>query len=571
MAKSNSLLIDPRGDQKRIRLTLAKRPSLEELQKGPIAFYNNTKLFHNNYMTIYDRTIENLAREGITNILDFVETPRGKNNQDLLDYAALIAKEKPVAAIVALGDIGVSPACTIITIELERLGIPTLYYTAPPGTDLVRAVANYRSGHICITSLDIYQGNSAKEVAAEIDAHWPEVMDALLLSDGEIEKRSNLHFSLDSDITGVSDIESLVNRLALSADDEGELAHGIEEINDLFNDLHINDDLPIIPPTPKRYKRMLQYCPYDPEMILAKEIGPSGKDILVKDIAIAAVMAGCKPHHMPILITAFKAMAHDNFNLLQSVTTFYPGGNLILVSGPLAQQVGLYGGQGCLGAGFPANLTVGRAINLAIINVCRSIPGISDLANISSQAEITYCFAEEQGISPWKMINEEHFDSKTTSVYVLKAEPPHDIIDFLSLTGKDLLDTIIGSSTTLGSNNAYITGPLMVLLTPDHAKLLARDGWSKDAIREHIHTHAVVSADKVKNRGIGTVRPESFKGRDPIPVTRFPRDIEIVVAGGRGGHSAIILPWALHSESIVEAVTLPDGGVPTSIEDFKQW
>ena len=169
------------------------------------------------------------------------------------------------------------------------------------------------------------------------------------------------------------------------------------------------------------------------------------------------------------------------------------------------------------------------------------------------------------------MINEEHFDSKTTSVYVLKAEPPHDIIDFLSLTGKDLLDTIIGSSTTLGSNNAYITGPLMVLLTPDHAKLLARDGWSKDAIREHIHTHAVVSADKVKNRGIGTVRPESFKGRDPIPVTRFPRDIEIVVAGGRGGHSAIILPWALHSESIVEAVTLPDGGVPTSIEDFKQW
>ncbi|RLB08035.1 MAG: hypothetical protein DRG50_01090, partial [Deltaproteobacteria bacterium] len=131
------------------------------------------------------------------------------------------------------------------------------------------------------------------------------------------------------------------------------------------------------------------------------------------------------------------------------------------------------------------------------------------------------------------------------------------------------LDTIIDSCTTLGSNNAYIPGPLIVVLTPDHAQLLHRDGWNKDKIREHIHAQANHPVPMVRNRGLVPVRPESFANRHPMPVTREPKDIEIVVAGGRGGHSAVILPWALHSESIVEPVVLPDGRVAKSIEDFK--
>lgn len=563
-------ILDPRGAQPRSLLRLASRPTMDALRRGPVAFYNNTKLFHNNYMTIFHRTKQNLAKEGVANVIDFVETPRGKSNQQLKDFAEKIAAAKPVAAIVALGDIGVSPACAIVSIALEELGVPTVYLTAPPGTELARAVAHYRAGRLCLTSLDVYQGSTIQEIEAEVDRNWPSVMDALLLPPDRIEARAELAYEFDLDVTGLEDPIDLASQVTLSAEDLQEPAPGIEAVNDLFNRLKVGDGLPIIPPTQKRFDAMMTYCPFDADLILAEGIGPTGKDIKVRDVAIAAVMAGCKPHHMPILVASFKALANPRYNFLQSVTTSHPGGNLVLVSGPLAQEVGLYGGQGCLGPGFAANLTVGRAVNLVIINVCRSVPGYSDLANVSSQAEITYCFAEEPDLTPWSTINAERLDELTTTVYVLKAEPIHDIIDFLSPTGSDLLDTIVDSATTLGSNNSYITGPMVIVLTPDHSWLLEREGWTKDMIREHVHARATNEAAMVRNRGIAPVRPAGFSERHPIPVTRSPKDIEIVVAGGRGGHSAIILAWGLHSEAIVEPVLLPDGSVPTSIRDFRR-
>ena len=344
----------------------------------------------------------------------------------------------------------------------------------------------------------------------------------------------------------------------------------MEEVMDYLNREHIGDGLPVIPPTQSRLDRMFAYCPFDPDMTLWREVGPTGKDVTVRDVAIAAVMAGCKPQAMPILVTAFKALADPRYNLLQSVTTSHPGGNLVLVSGPIAQEIGISGKQGCLGPGYPVNATIGRAVNLVILNVCRAVPGICDLDCLASQAEFTYCFAEEPSLAQWPMINEERYDANTTTVYVLKAEPQHDIIDFLSLNGHDLLDTITDCCTTLGTNNAYIPGPLVLVLTPDHGMMLKNSGYTKDMIREHIHLRAVHDVPMVRNRGLVPVRPPEFANKHPMPVTRTPKDVEIVVVGGRGGHSGVILPWALHSEGIVLPVTLPDGTVARSIEQFKK-
>jgi hypothetical protein len=563
-------LLDPRGFQDRPIIRLAPRVSVEELKRGTILFYNNTKLSFCNYGEVFVRIKERFREMGIGNFVDYTETVRGKDTAALEKYAAMLAKEKPVAAVVALGDMGTSPATCIVTIALEKLGIPSVYITAPPGGDLVEGVAVYRAGNLCLCKIDIYQASTSDEVRKEIDQKWNYIIDSLTADPTRLSEVAHIDFKMDLvppakdgllPITG--EIEASENRLY-------EPGCYMEEVMDYLDREHIGDGLPIIPPTQSRLDRMFAYCPFDPEMMLWREVGPTGKDVTVRDVAIAAVMAGCKPHAMPVLVTAFKALADRRYNLLQSVTTSHPGGNLVLVSGPIAQQIGISGRQGCLGPGYPANATIGRAVNLVILNVSRAVPGICDLDCIASQAEFTYCFAEEPSLAQWKMINEEHYDAETTTVYVLKAEPQHDIIDFLSLNGHDLLDTITDCCTTLGTNNAYIPGPLVLVLTPDHGMMLKNSGYTKDMIREHIHLRAVHDVPMVRNRGLVPVRPPEFSQKHPMPVTRTPKDVEIVVVGGRGGHSGVILPWALHSEGIVLPVTLPDGKAAQSIEEFKR-
>ena len=564
-------VLDPRGQQERPQLQLAPRVSIDELKQGPILFYNNTKLDYCNYDETFVRLKENFEKLGIHNFVDVRETVRGKSSQALKAYGAdLVKRTAPKAAVVALGDMGTSPATTIVTIGIEEAGVPAVYITAPPGSDLVKSVAFYRAGHLCLCPIDIYQGSTREEVAREVDRQTQFIIDSLTLPPDKIGTCSMIDFALDKEPPAENGLIELDGKIATDDDRDSDPAAYVEEVNDLFTSLHLTDGLPIVPPTRRRYEQMLAYCPWDPDMVLAEEIGPSGKDITVKDVAVAAVMAGCKPTAMPILITAFKAMANERYNFLQSVTTSYAGGNLVLVSGPLTKEVGLYGGQGCLGPGPWANAAVGRAVNLVLINTCRSVPGVCDLSCISSQAEFTFCFAEEPELTPWSTINEERFDARTTSVLVLKAEPPRDIIDFLSTSAGDLMDTIVDSCTTLGSNNAYMPGALVLVLVPDHAEMLRRDGWDKDRIRQHIHERVHNETALVRNRGLSPARPAEFEDRHPMPVTRSPKDVEVVVGGGRGGHSASILPWALHSDAIVEPVLLPNGEVATTIESFRR-
>ncbi|MDM7998261.1 MAG: hypothetical protein QUT30_21540 [Acidobacteriota bacterium] len=568
-AKLNPLL-DPRGQQDRPVIQLAPRVRIDELKKGRILFYNNTKLSFCNYGEVFVRIKERFREMGICNFIDYVETVRGKDTAALEAYAAKLAAEKPVAAVVALGDMGTSPATCIVTIALEKLGIPSVYITAPPGGDLVEGVAVYRAGNLCLCKIDIYQASTREEVRGEIDNKWTYIVDSLTADPARLKEVAHIDFKMDLVPPAKNGLLPVTEKI--EATEKGLIEPGcyMEEVMDYLNAEHIGDGLPVIPPTQSRLERMYAYCPFDPEMTLWREVGPTGKDVTVRDVAIAAVMAGCKPQAMPILVAAFKALADPRYNLLQSVTTSHPGGNLVLVSGPIAQEIGLSGKQGCLGPGYPVNATIGRAVNLVILNVCRAVPGICDLDCIASQAEFTYCFAEEPSLAQWKMINEEHYDSNTTTVYVLKAEPQHDIIDFLSLDGHDLLDTITDCCTTLGTNNAYIPGPLVLVLTPDHGMMLKNSGYTKDMIREHIHLRAVHDVPMVRNRGLVPVRPPEFANKHPMPVTRSPRDVEVVVVGGRGGHSGVILPWALHSESIVLPVALPDGTAARSIEQFKR-
>ena len=168
MSMQADKLLDPRGYQERPMLELAKRPTLEELKNGKILFYNNTKLGFCNYYTVFDRIKEHLREIGCDDSqwVEYTETVRGKNAAKLAEYARMLAQEKPVAAIVAFGDMGTSSSTTVLTIALEKIGIPAVYMTAPPGTGITQGVGVYRAGNLCMASVDIYQASTVEEVAA---------------------------------------------------------------------------------------------------------------------------------------------------------------------------------------------------------------------------------------------------------------------------------------------------------------------------------------------------------------------------------------------------------------------
>lgn len=547
-------IVDPRGIIVRGELTLAPRKPLDALREGKLLIYNNTKVEFCNYPEIIPTVKACFEEVGVSNFVDFRRTVRGLTASGLAALADELMQEKPDAVVIVLGDMGVSPASTILTIELEKRGVPTVLITASPGAELAQATAYYRAGKLCLCPINLYQGTSKESIREQIRAQFPFLLDSLTGDEAAVAKRSELRFSLDQKVSDNGMLEELMSLLDAVEDADCEML-----IQKYFAENHLTDGLPIVVPTEERVNDMLAGTDEEADTVLAYDIGPTGANITIRDIATNAVMAGCKPEYMPILVAAFRAMSQPRYNFLQSVTTSHPGGNLILVSGPLAKKLGIWGGQGCLGPGFHANATIGRAVNLVLINVCRSVPGICDLDCLASQAEYTYCFSEDPTYSPWQTVNEETYDAETTTVTVLKAEPPHDIIDFLSPTAADLLDTITDSCTTLGSNNSYIPGPLIVVITPDHAMLFERDGYSKKMIQDHIHTFAYHSWPEVQNRGLRPVRPAGFDDRHPIPVTRSPEDVMIVVAGGKGGHSAVILPWALHSDAVTVPVVDKNG------------
>jgi hypothetical protein len=190
-------LLDPRGIQNREVIKLAPRVTLEDLKKGKVLFYNNTKLDFCNYIAVFDRIKERFIQLGITNFVDYYETVRGKNTEKLYGYAEMLAKEKPTAAVVAFGDMGTSAATTIVTIALEKLGIPTVYMTAPPGSGITEGVGAYRAGNLCLCSVDVYQASTRDEIMSQVDLKWDYIMNSLTATGDLLKKTATIPFKMD--------------------------------------------------------------------------------------------------------------------------------------------------------------------------------------------------------------------------------------------------------------------------------------------------------------------------------------------------------------------------------------
>jgi hypothetical protein len=331
------------------------------------------------------------------------------------------------------------------------------------------------------------------------------------------------------------------------------------ELQDYFETQGWTDGLPVVPPTPELVAAMVEGSGLAADAEVAP-IAPSGAMATVEKVAINAVMAGCRPEFMPVVLAALRAMARPEFNLAGVQGTTHPVAPMIFVNGPIRSRIGINCGSNVFGQGFRANATIGRAVRLVLINIGQGVPGKTDMATFGTPCKFTFCAGENEERSPWQPYHVEHGMAATDSAVMVHAgEVPHNIQDHASVRADDLLLTISGTMNTVGNNNVGLCGEMVLVLGPEHARILANDGMSKDDIRNELHRRMRFRFDRIsvplrnwyRNR-----RPAIDVGPEvaEIPYLDEPRQIVILVAGGPGLHSMVIPSFGGMSKSTRERI-----------------
>jgi hypothetical protein len=299
------------------------------------------------------------------------------------------------------------------------------------------------------------------------------------------------------------------------------------------------DGLPIVPPTEDDVRAFLRYTDRAPRDVVAV-LPPRQGEATVERIAINAVMAGCRPEYLPVIVAAIEALADPAFNLDSIQATTHPVAPLIIVNGPIAREVGINAGYNAFGQGFHANLTIGRAIRLLLMNVGGGLPGTGDRATQGNPAKIAYCVAENEEQSPWEPLHVEHgYPRETSMVTAIGCEGPHNIQDHFSYTGLGILKVVAGAMGQAGSNNILAGGHPLLSLGPEHAASIARDGYSKQHVKEFLVEHARFPLARLgEEYRTHLIRRGAKDAPDTmVPAVRAADSVTVIVTGGAGKHS----------------------------------
>jgi len=330
----------------------------------------------------------------------------------------------------------------------------------------------------------------------------------------------------------------------------------VVEVGDLdpdqWNDYAVeqgwSDGLPLMLPTEEKVERMIEACRGDNEPFVP--MSPRRVIPTLKSIAANAVMAGCRPEYFPVVVGAVRAVLNPDYNLHGTLATTHPCSQGMIVNGPLRKKLGINCGSNCFGQGTKANATIGRALQLTLLNVGGAKPGNMDRATHGSPAKYSFCFGENEEESPWEPFHVRRgFAASDSVVTVLAGEAPHNINDHASTTGEGLLTTIAGTISQTGANVLSGDAPFIVVLGPEHAQTIHRDGWTIQDMQEKIYTDSAVDVSRVsKEQRKFYEERTTYMVNNRYHLSRNPDDIQILVAGGPGKHSAYI-PSFGHNEA----------------------
>ena len=346
------------------------------------------------------------------------------------------------------------------------------------------------------------------------------------------------------------------------------LDDSFDAINAWFLEHDLTDGLPIVPPTEERVGAMVAY--------VEEHLGWRASDIIaplapkqglatVETIAANAVMAGCMPSYMPVLIACVGAIADPRFNLDALQTSTHNTSPLPIVNGPIVKAIDLNYGYNYTGSRWRSTASIGRALRLVMSNV-GGTPGSINIHTQGHIARFEHCIAENEDENPWQPLHVERgFEPEVSTVTVIPACPAAMIDDNGgSQTAPDLLRTLAHSIAYVGNRNTNGEAQPLLILAPQHARLLANGGYSKADVKHFLWEHARVRVGDIPAGNLVSFSRRNMKlyaevdAECRIPIAEKPEDIVIVVMGGTGTHS-LSVQTRLACENITVPIANKDG------------
>lgn len=318
------------------------------------------------------------------------------------------------------------------------------------------------------------------------------------------------------------------------------------------------DGLPVVPPTDERIVRMLTGTPLPPDTVVGS-IPPDYAECTVEKVAINAVMAGCRPEYMPVVLAIVKAALRPEFAMHGLLCTTYFSGPLVIVNGPIARAIGMNSGGNALGQGNRANATIGRALQLLIRNVGGGVPGGIDRSTLGNPGKYTFCFAEDESDANWQSLAEARgVPAGRSAVTLFHADGVQAFSDQKSRTPEELARSLAMGLQAVGHPKLAQWSNAVLVLSPEHYAIFNAAGWDRARIEEAIHAASVRDGAELV-QGAGGVG----EGIDPAlageRLPKFWRDhgLLVVRAGGNAGlFSAIIGGWiGGRNREVVQPVT----------------
>ena len=313
-----------------------------------------------------------------------------------------------------------------------------------------------------------------------------------------------------------------------------------EALEDMF-ERGWTDGLPVIPPSAEAVERMLDGR--DPTMSLGP-VPPGMGEATMERVAACAVLAGCRPEYFPVVVAATACVLDPAFNLHGQAVTTSPPGQILIVNGPIRDELGFNSAMGELSSGARAKMTVGRAVRLVAHLTGGASPTSLDRAALGHPGKLSFCIAENEEASPWEPFHVERgFDRRDSTLTVLAGDAPASISDHRSTSASELAATIgWGASNGWSPFMWPMDANSMFVIAPEHSRMFAEAGWSKDDLRGAIFAEVRRAAGEL-NRGETTPTVEAAAADELIPKWPSADRIHIIVAGGEAGRfSAVIGP-----------------------------